>query len=215
MAQNLHIPCMITIENDVETTISLDKLEDKLKDQYMLSLSVNTNRMGILYSISAAMYMRKWNIVKAEARTIEGKGIVDTFIIEPLGIGFAKQIKARALMSDLNKLIRGDLTVVEYTSQKLFTLQKSAQFNKHTKKIIQITKQPNTRYWEISLETSDRPGLLFHITKALYLTYFDIITLDSYSRKGRAFDKLIVSREAGKETKNDDYILRESLSKII
>ncbi len=202
---------MLTIKRELDAEIKMSRIGD----EYILSLHISTNRMGILYAITAAMYVRGWNILKAQALTAEGEGILDTFIIEPTDSIFTNPLKTRRLMSDLKMLIRGEVAVPEYIEQNLPRKKTALTKKAPRKRLIQINKSKDARYWEISVETDDRPGLLFDITRLLYLTYFDIVKLDSDTRRGRAYDRIVVCREPGMGDIDDDHTLRQSISKII
>ncbi|MDH4200731.1 MAG: hypothetical protein OEV66_10165 [Spirochaetia bacterium] len=184
----------------------------KQKKGYLLLFKTNENRIGILYKISAALYVQNWNIIEMSATTSDDGIIEDTFLVEPMEKRLA-YIMEYTLLRSIHTLLKGNSTVMGYISRypgKLRGLDLSKkQFRK-----LEVNVRTGNQF-ELMIETDDRPGLIFEITQILYRLYFDILKMESQTMGNKAVDKILVAREAGKESKYDSQILAEALDKIV
>ena len=186
---------------------------EKDKKKYKLFFITGKNRIGILYKISAAMYVENWNIIEMNAFTNENGVVEDCFLIEPM-VKRLPYIMEYTLLSTIDRLLKSDLTVVNYIS-KHSGKWKALQNRKGHPAGVLIVKENTDDVYDIIMETEDRPGLIFEITQVLYRFYFDIKKMESVTIDGRAHDKIQVVRDSDKKSKSDGKILREALDKIV
>jgi UTP:GlnB (protein PII) uridylyltransferase len=186
-----------------------------MKEQktYRLLFQTGENRIGMLYKIAAVLYVQNWNIREMNALTREDGIVDDFFIIEPMEKRIP-YIMEYSLVSGIEKLLHSDLTVMKFVSKfpkKLKTLHKANREGSGKVSVEEIQKG----VYSVSLETHDRPGLIFEITQALYRLYFDIVRMDSTTIAHLAYDQLIVVRDPEKKSKKDALLLKEALDKVL
>jgi len=185
----------------------------KEQKSYRLLFQTGENKIGILYKIAAVLYVQNWNIREMNAMTREDGIIDDYFIIEPLEKRIP-YILEYSLVSGIEKLLSSDLTVMRFLARfpkRLKALQKTHQ--KGASKV-EVDEIENGVY-VVSVETQDRPGLIFEITQALYRLYFDIGSMESTTIAHLAYDRLVVTRDPQKKSDKDALILKEVLDKVL
>jgi [protein-PII] uridylyltransferase len=184
----------------------------KEKQGYRLNFKSVDNRIGILYKISAALYVQNWNIIELSAKTSEEGYIEDSFLIEPMEKRIS-YIMEYSLVSTIERLLKNDLTVMNYVSK--YPKKWKNIHSESRKKTGKLDVSETDEGLIISIETEDRPGLIFEITQILYRLYFDIKNMESDTVDDKAIDKLLVKRDPEKSSKYDSQILKETLQKII
>jgi [protein-PII] uridylyltransferase len=200
----------------IEEVINKNEYDIRLKKEkkgYRLLFKTGINRIGILYKISAALYVQNWNIIEMNATTGEGGVVEDSFLIEPMEKRLP-YILEYTLVSAIDKLLNSDLTVMSFVAKhpkKYRVLQGSKR--KESGKL--AIKETGSDSFMLLIETQDRPGLIFEITQVLYRLYFDIVKMESTTIGERAYDKLMVMRDPEKKGRNDAQLLNEALSKIV
>lgn len=203
---------MIKSANKTRTAESYDIRLEKEEKRYRLYFKTSENRSGILYRISAALYIENWNIIELSATTIDGE-VQDCFLIEPLDnrISFLME---NSLLSTIRRLMNNNITVMNYIAKFPVKWRNLMSSDKRDICKLEVSELSDEEY-EIIIETEDRPGLIFEITQTLYRLYFDILKMESETFGKKATDKIYVVREAGKKSKYDSHILKEALDKIV
>jgi [protein-PII] uridylyltransferase len=185
---------------------------EKEKKRYRLYFNTAKNRLGILYKISAALYVQNWNIIEMNAVTRQDGVVEDSFLIEPMEEKLSYILKY-TLLSDIKKLLNSDLTAMSYISK--FPKKWKGLYENNRKDSGKVTvRELSFHRYTLLIETVDRPGLIFEITQALYRFFFDIINMESVTKSERAYDKILVIRDPEKRSENDAQILKEALMKI-
>lgn len=173
----------------INYSLSLLELEDSLKLEYR----TKENEKGIIYKIAGVLYVHGYSIVKASVSTgLEGE-IYDNF--EAVKFGNAIQ-SIGELESDLRMLLDSRMTVMTYITKfpekyyRFFVDRQSGPTNSLT-----VLPGANASLAEISLTTSDRPGLIFEMTQVLYMMYYDIVSISADTKDSNVNDKLVIQRE--------------------
>ena len=175
------------------------------------------NEKGIIYRLTAVLFVHGWNILKAEARTDDNNQITDYFLIEP---GNGQRFDSRmedTIRKDLTDLFSGEISVMHYLSNYPGKMEELYSYHTHqSQSFIEITDDEESNNCLLELNTVDRPGLLFEISQLLYLLYIDILAFEAGSNDSNVNDKFVIRREdaaiidsAGKQR------IREALSKIL
>jgi len=187
-----------------------------------LSVENTPDKAGIIYGITSVLYARDWNIVSLSAEVNEDGDVHDLFIIEkgsdlsPLDLF----IERRKLLEDLQEVLETDTTVMRYLSGFPVRMEKLKRYEK--KKLEKRTEAPyldlealEGGLFSLRIETKDRPGLIFSLSRVLFHFYFDIVSMGSDTRNGRAFDLLYLRRLDEKAGESDKEILLEALKRAI
>lgn len=200
----------------------------QVKERTRLYLRVRPDKPGILYTISALFYIYDINVVEAHAATSPGGEVCDTFLLEPAEKKPGAALKKRdlkKLVRDLERFICGKESVVQYLRDQpekwkaLTTARKSAKVDfliepTSVESSGEVSLAAPRQGWVISFGADDRPGLLYDLTKALYLLYFDVLELESETSGKKAFDRIMVCKTPGRERSIDAEILHEALSRL-
>ncbi|MDH4263051.1 MAG: hypothetical protein OEV78_08410 [Spirochaetia bacterium] len=200
----------------IEFFMNKDEYDIKLKkekNRYRLHFNTGKNRLGILYKISAALYVQNWNIIELNADTREDGVVEDSFLIEPIEEKLS-YFQEHTLLSAIKKLLNSDISAMSYISKYPNKWKKIHDSKRLETGKVAVSELSYNRY-SLVIETEDRPGLIFEITQILYRFFFDIIHMESVTEKDRAFDKILVIRDPDKRSKDDANILKVAIEKII
>lgn len=207
----------IELPQNIEKTIIKNGYDLRLKREnkkYKLYFKTQQNRIGIIYKISAVLYIKNWNILEMNAILSENGVVETTFLIEPIEKSPPFFYKW-ALLKDINQLLNTDINVMTYVSkfpEKWNVLHEQKQGNP-VKLAVKNNKKEGG--YDLFIETRDRPGLIFEITQILYRMYFNIVKMESVTRNSRAYDRILVIRDPDKAGKNDGDLLTDALGKIL
>ena len=185
--------------------------------QAKLVISNFKDEPGILYRITAVLFVHNWNILSATIRTVNDK-IEDIFTIEPHNADtlITKEILEK-IESDLYKLLSNQIHISEYL----------ANYPEKTRKIINSMKPyPNTevelepiedaKRIKIHLKTIDRPGLLYLIAQILFLADLNIHEFFAATEDKFANDTFIVEKKNQSEFNERNLKeIKELLKKFI
>lgn len=176
---------MVQIGHDLKVTYKAKDLD--------LSYACRQNSKGIIYRISAVLYVHGFSIQNALVTTTGDNEVVDKFTAF-LYADVAPDIEQLKL--DLDNLLSDKVTVMTYISQfpekyhRIFQDRSQTTFRELT-----VVPGETSRQAEIKLITLDRPGLIFEITQLLYMMYYDIKTIKAETNENSVTDHLVIQRE--------------------
>jgi [protein-PII] uridylyltransferase len=178
-----------TLASVVRSTAAADPGEAVL-------LIVADDRPGLLATISAALALNGLDVVRAEANTrVRGDGkseAVDLFWVrnprgeEPEAAGIAQ------LEVTLNLLLDGRLDVQEVARRRGYA--KAATLGE-TK--VRFLPSEDGGLALLEIQTSDRPGLLLGLARALWKEKVNITRADVRTENGRVLDRFTVTEIGG------------------
>ncbi|MCS6984394.1 MAG: hypothetical protein NZM25_04585 [Leptospiraceae bacterium] len=171
---------------------------------------------GIVYRLTAVLYVHDWNIMRAMIKTSEHGQVQDEFEIESKEKNLnADEIKS--LQQDFEKLFLNRLSVVDYLSSYPDKLEKlKAHRSQAGKAQIQISESPKKNLAILRIKTKDRPGLLLEVAQVLYLLHLDIVSLEAGMIGQDADDIFYIRHENNKALEGDDRLrLLDELRKVL
>ena len=158
-----------------------------------LKYQTKDNEKGIIYKIAGVLYVHGYSVIKASVYTDEDGNISDYFEAVKYG---DSAYPVDSLEEDLRSLLDSKMTVMTYITK--FPEKYYRFFNDRDKEItanLSVLPGEKAHCAEISLSTSDRPGLIFEITQVLYMMYYDIVSISADTENSNVNDKLIIQRE--------------------
>ena len=170
-------------------SLSLSESEGEVKLEYR----TKENEKGIIYKIAGVLYVHGYSIVKASVSTGPDGEIHDNCE----AVKFGETIQSiDDLENDLRMLLDSKMTVMTYITK---FPEKYYRFfvDRENEATANLTVLPgaDASLAEISLTTSDRPGLIFEITQVLYMMYYDIVSISADTKDSNVNDKLVIQRE--------------------
>ena len=170
----------------------------KRKQLYDLTFKNENNEKGLIYKLTSVLFVHGWNIIQATAKTNFDGIVEDSFLIEPIDQTSFTDETLQNINKDLTQLLKGDVSVLEYLTQYPQVSKKLESFHniRNVAKIdISQTNDPSLTI--LTIQSSDRPGLLFEISQVLYLLNFDIESFKASYNEDGIFDTLYLRKENG------------------
>ncbi|EQA36723.1 ACT domain protein [Leptospira inadai serovar Lyme str. 10] len=165
-------------------------------ESYALKVNISRNEIGIIYRVTAVLYVHGWNIEEAIAETSVDGYIQDIFIVRRIDGEAMTDEHLNAIHLDLKELFYGGVSVMNYLA-------------KHPEKIeglrVKLEQIPEIFLFnsEISdstvmdLRMEDRPGILFEISQILFLFGIDILSFKAVTDSGQVRDTFLLRLESG------------------
>ncbi len=161
---------------------------------------VADDRPGFLSFISAALVVSGMDIVSAQAYTRAPGGgrppeAVDFFRLardaeHPMPVLGTDIARITGLLNDL---VTGDVTIEEVVRRA--RPPRSSVRGSSTRVVFE--ESPDANLSELTVETTDRPGLFLGITQALFRAGVQIIASDARSERGRVTDRFTITELSG------------------
>lgn len=181
-----------------------------------LLFSSRQNEAGILYRISAVLFVHGWSIDWAHVRT-EGDGQVDdVFSIHridgaPLAPASISPGSLEQIEADLDRLLSGaDMNgYLEAHPQRMEALARTVQ---HTESTV-VSIQPGaddaiaSTSARLQIDSPDRAGMLFVLTQTLFVLGYDILRFEAATEGGEAHDSFEVRKASGQLMDATDRML--------
>ena len=185
--------------------------------QAKLVISNFKDEPGILYRITAVLFVHNWDIISATIRTVNNK-IEDIFTIEPHhhNISITKEILEK-IESDLYRLLSNQTHISEYLAhypEKTRTIIRSMIPDPHTE--VELEPIEENKRLKIYLRTLDRPGLLYLTSQILFLTDLNVLEFFAKTESNLAIDTFIVEKKNHTEFSEKNLKeIKELLKKFI
>lgn len=156
--------------------------------KYIVKLSLQQNRKGIIYKVTAVLFAHGYDILEANIETVEGQ-VRDIFAIRNIYGKTLTSTEFDQIKKEIYELVFGDMLVIDYLNQ--FELPQ-AKPSSHVPSIY-IYNPEGGDSTVLDIHTKDRPGLLFEISQLLYLMDIDILSVTATTeRNGMARDTFLI-----------------------
>jgi len=204
------------MKNKIEIKHEISLRICKLKaGEFELIVELPYDEPGILYKISAVLYIRNWNILELIAAPSDANGVFDKFVIKSMESGSIFLVQKALLMSDLRYILKKEVSVSQY----LLFFKEKIKLGKnmiYSQPVVHVTKSKiEKNILIVKIFASDRPGLIFSVVEVLYHLYFNILNMSSDTKLDIAYDEIVVQRDPDKVSENDEKILKESLKNVL
>jgi len=204
------------MKNNIEIKHDINLKISKLRaGEFELIVEFPYDEPGILYKISAVLYIRNWNILELIATPSDADGVFDKFVIKSMESGPIFLVQKALLMSDLRYILKKEVSVSQYLM--FFKEKRKTGINMiYSQPVVHVTKSKKEKnILIIKIFASDRPGLIFSVVEVLYHLYFNISSMRSDTKQNIAYDEIVVQRDLDKVSENDEKILKESLKNVL
>lgn len=165
-------------------------------DAYALKVNISKNEIGIIYRVTAVLYVHGWNIEEAIAETSTDGYIQDIFIVRRLDEEGMKEEHLNAIHKDLKELFYGGISVMNYLArypEKTETLRMKLE---ETPEIFLFNSEISDST-VMDLRMRDRSGILFEISQILFLFGIDILSFKAVTDSGQVRDTFLLRLENG------------------
>lgn len=156
-----------------------------------LKIEAALNEVGVLFRLCAVLYSFNWSIQEARIASPESNRISDDFWIIPgAGAGASSELQFRSMIDDLEKLLFGGVSVLEYLTQRKAAIPRTEFQAAHGEVTLSAKRGGET---VIEITGRDKRGLLLILTQAFYLMDIDILEADIHTDPdGRVRNRFVV-----------------------
>ncbi len=166
----------------------------KTGSNYKLHLYFATDERGIVYRVTSVLFANDWNILGASIRSLENGQVEDEFLIQhSLGLELNEE-EIQKLKIEMQQLFREEISITSYIIKK-GKLNPSSRGNKNS--IIEFESIENLDCTRMKIQTDDRAGLLWDISRLLYLECIDILNVQAKTKGKQVDDIFEIKSEAG------------------
>jgi len=161
------------------------------KDTTLLKIALSNDEPGILYRVTAVLYVHGWDILEAVAETSLEGTVQDLFVIQSWEGSEMTETLLTQIRKDLFQLFYEGRTVEDY-------LLDEGKGTILTRKIgdpessLKLYNPVSSEFTVMDLRLKDTPGLLFQVTYALYLLGVDIISFTANTYDGKVRDSFLL-----------------------
>ncbi|TGK05502.1 hypothetical protein EHQ53_17900 [Leptospira langatensis] len=185
-------------------------------DAYALKVNISKNEIGIIYRVTAVLYVHGWNIEEAIAETSTDGYIQDIFIVKRIDGSPMTDEHLSAIHADLKELFYGGMSVMNYLAQhpeKMETLRSKLE----TSPEIFLFNSEISDSTVMDLRMEDRPGILFEISQILFLFGVDILSFKAVTDSGQVRDTFLLRLENGSKLDENLHFfrLKEALNAVL
>lgn len=134
---------------------------------------------GIIYRLTAVLYVHDYDILRAMVNTTEQGQVQDEFEIESQKQDIDTKT-INMLLQDFEKLFLKKISVMDYLQAYPEKIEKLKDSRSNLRKPqIQISESPKKNIAILRIKSQDRPGLLFAIAQVLYILQYDILSIEA------------------------------------
>ncbi|TGK00694.1 hypothetical protein EHO59_12170 [Leptospira semungkisensis] len=185
-------------------------------EAYALKVNISKNEIGIIYRVTAVLYVHGWNIEEAIAETSTDGYIQDIFIVKRIDGSPMTDEHLNAIHADLKELFYGGMSVMNYLAlhpEKMETLRAKLE----TSPEIFLFNSEISDSTVMDLRMEDRPGILFEISQILFLFGVDILSFKAVTDSGQVRDTFLLRLENGSKLDENLHFfrLKEALSAVL
>lgn len=182
----------------ISTADNIEIIINKSSDETEVIFKNNFNEKGIIYRITAVLFVNGWSIHSATAKTGDDGTVEDHFTITPVRSQTFDNKMEKRVKEELLRLIKKEESVMQYLSHHPGKLEELYKFEKNTDKgSVEIYNSDDENVTVLQIESVDRPGLLFEISQLLYLLYIDILSFEAGATEDGVHDRFMIRREDG------------------
>lgn len=161
------------------------------KDTTLLKISFSRDELGILYRVTAVLFVMGWDILEAVAETSSEGHVQDLFVIRSWDGSEMTEIILTKIRRDLFSLFYESVSVESY-------LEQNGKADVLNRKIgdpeasLKLYNPISSDFSVMDLRLKDTPGLLFQVTECLFNLGIDIISFTANSYEGRVRDSFLL-----------------------
>ncbi|TGL62990.1 hypothetical protein [Leptospira sarikeiensis] len=185
-------------------------------EAYALKVNISKNEIGIIYRVTAVLYVHGWNIEEAIAETSTDGYIQDIFIVKRIDRSPMTDEHLNAIHADLHELFYGGMSVMNYLAlhpEKMESLRAKVE----TAPEIFLFNSEISDSTVMDLRMEDRPGILFEISQILFLFGVDILSFKAVTDSGQVRDTFLLRLENGSKLDENLHFfrLKEALTAVL
>lgn len=185
-------------------------------EAYALKVNISKNEIGIIYRVTAVLYVHGWNIEEAIAETSMDGYIQDIFIVKRIDGSPMTDEHLNAIHADLHELFYGGMSVMNYLAnhpEKMESLRAKVEIPPE----IFLFNSEISDSTVMDLRMEDRPGILFEISQILFLFGVDILSFKAVTDSGQVRDTFLVRLENGSKLDENLHFnrLKEALNAVL
>ncbi|MBW0435750.1 hypothetical protein DLM76_14660 [Leptospira yasudae] len=178
-------------------------------DSYALKVNISNNEIGIIYRVTAALFVRGWNIEEAVAETSQDGYISDIFIIKNVDRLPMTDEMLQTIHSDLKEMFFQGVSVMSYLER--FPEKAEYLKNKDRSNIeLFLFNSHGSDCTVMDLRMKDRPGIIFEISQLLFLYGIDILSFKAVTDSGSVRDTFLLRLENGSKLEESLHFERLS-----
>ncbi|EIE00184.1 hypothetical protein [Leptospira licerasiae] len=185
-------------------------------EAYALKVNISKNEIGIIYRVTAVLYVHGWNIEEAIAETSTDGYIQDIFIVKRIDGAPMTDSHLNAIHADLHELFYGGMSVMNYLANHPEKME-SLRAKLMTAPEIFLFNSEISDSTVMDLRMEDRPGILFEISQILFLFGVDILSFKAVTDSGQVRDTFLLRLENGSKLNENLHFqrLKEALNAVL
>ncbi|EMY78250.1 ACT domain protein [Leptospira weilii serovar Ranarum str. ICFT] len=176
---------------------------------YALKVNISNNEIGIIYRVTAALFVRGWTIEEAVAETSQDGYISDIFIVRNLENLPMTEEMLQVIQTDLKEMFFQGVSVLSYLEK----FPEKAEYLKNKERYpieLFLFNSQGSDCTVMDLRMKDRPGIIFEISQLLFLYGIDILSFKAVTDSGGVRDTFLLRLENG--SKLDEILHFERLA---
>ncbi|GBF37859.1 hypothetical protein [Leptospira johnsonii] len=185
-------------------------------EAYALKVNISKNEIGIIYRVTAVLYVHGWNIEEAIAETSTDGYIQDIFIVKRIDGSPMTDEHLNAIHADLHELFYGGMSVMNYLSNHPEKMESLRAKVENAPEIFLFNSEISDST-VMDLRMEDRPGILFEISQILFLFGVDILSFKAVTDSGQVRDTFLLRLENGSKLDENLHFnrLKEALNAVL
>ncbi|PJZ76184.1 hypothetical protein [Leptospira neocaledonica] len=185
-------------------------------EAYALKVNISKNEIGIIYRVTAVLYVHGWNIEEAIAETSMDGYIQDIFIVKRIDGSPMTDEHLNAIHADLHELFYGGMSVMNYLANHPEKME-SLRIKVETAPEIFLFNSEISDSTVMDLRMEDRTGILFEISQILFLFGVDILSFKAVTDSGQVRDTFLLRLENGSKLDENLHFnrLKEALNAVL
>ncbi|MGJ4746529.1 hypothetical protein ACQV5M_09250 [Leptospira sp. SA-E8] len=185
-------------------------------EAYALKVNISKNEIGIIYRVTAVLYVHGWNIEEAIAETSMDGYIQDIFIVKRIDGSPMTDEHLNAIHADLHELFYGGMSVMNYLANHPEKMESLRAKVENAPEIFLFNSEISDST-VMDLRMEDRPGILFEISQILFLFGVDILSFKAVTDSGQVRDTFLLRLENGSKLDENLHFnrLKEALNAVL
>lgn len=185
-------------------------------EAYALKVNISKNEIGIIYRVTAVLYVHGWNIEEAIAETSMDGYIQDIFIVKRIDGSPMTDEHLNAIHADLHELFYGGMSVMNYLASDPEKMESLRAKVENAPEIFLFNSEISDST-VMDLRMEDRPGILFEISQILFLFGVDILSFKAVTDSGQVRDTFLLRLENGSKLDENLHFnrLKEALNAVL
>ncbi|EKR72652.1 hypothetical protein [Leptospira noguchii] len=176
---------------------------------YALKVNISNNEIGIIYRVTAALFVRGWTIEEAVAETSQDGYISDIFIVKSVENLPMTEEALHLIQKDLKEMFFQGISVLNYLER----FPEKAEYLKNKERCpieLFLFNSQGSDCTVMDLRMKDRPGIIFEVSQLLFLYGIDILSFKAVTDSNSVRDMFLLRLENG--NKLDESLHFEKLA---